>query len=141
MPIDLTSYFVKGDWWWGNDGSGPYVVDASGNLRLFGYMFSTLSGELQQFNALTAFNGGAVSYLSVTGVVKAFPVGVFRLRCITAGTIKLWDNASAASGQVLVDTIAMTAGQVIELSQLVNNGVYATVTSGTYALITTTNLL
>jgi hypothetical protein len=98
--------------------------------------FNLLAGELQQFNRLAIFNGGPATVISATGVVKALPVAVYRLRCLTSGTVKLWDNAVAGSGTVLVDTIAMTAGQVIELGELTESGVYATVTSGTYRLAT-----
>lgn len=107
-----------------NNWTGPRVITGES------------AGALPEFNAVRSFNGGERVRITSTGVVRAFQTGLYRLICLTAGTIKLWDNG-VASGDAIVDTTAMTAGQVIELGQISTNGVFATVTSGTYNLVDT----
>lgn len=122
----------------GPDGAEVAVrTDAEGNVATMAG--AVAPGELQQFGVIAGFNGGVGATVSATGVVSATPRGVYRLRCITAGTITLHDNASAASGANIggVSAQAMTAGQVIEIGELTSAGVFATVASGTYRLVLT----
>ncbi len=91
-------------------------------------------GESSEFGRVLVFNGGVGVDVAADGVVSAVPVPVYRLRCVVAGTIILYDNASAASGRVLVASTAMTANQVIEIHELVANGVYADWTSGSFVV-------
>jgi hypothetical protein len=96
------------------------------------------AGENQSSGRQDVFAGGYGVAISATGVVVASPCGVYRLRCITAGTItSLHDNASAASGTLIVGSTAMTAGQVIEIGEYLDYGAWAVVASGTYRLVRT----
>lgn len=52
----------------------------------------------------------------------------------TSGTVKLWDNTSAA-GTVIVDTVAVAAGTYYKVPSICINGIYATI-GGTAANIT-----
>ncbi len=95
------------------------------------YLASLVSGESEQFNVLKTFDGSGYTKISASGVVSAVPTGVYRLVCVTPGTsIKLWDNASAASGDVLVETVTMTANQPIVRKCFTANGVFATLVGG-----------
>lgn len=68
--------------------------------------------------------------LSANGVVSALPgatlIGVI-VSSHTSGTIKFWDNASAASGTVLVDTYTYATGSqsIIMFGSKCVNGIFA----------------
>lgn len=117
-----------------NATTGQTEAIKSVNGALPASLSTLLAGELQQFNRLAIFAGGISYLITATGVVLTGAAGLYRLRCLTSGTIQLADSVSAATPN-LVGTVAMTAGQVIELGDLTAFGVYATVTSGTYRLI------
>jgi hypothetical protein len=95
-------------------------------------------GYIDQLGVLAVFSGGQGVEFIATGAVRTAPSGVYSIRCTTAGTVKLWDSLTG-SGKVLLETIAMTAGQIIKLNYITDIGVFATVTSGTYTLIDTVN--
>jgi hypothetical protein len=92
--------------------------------------------DLPTYNAVRTFDGGQGVTFSATAQIRSTPTGVFRLRCQVSGTIKLWD-AIGATGNVLVDTVALVAGNTLEIGQITTIGVYATVTSGTWTLVDT----
>jgi hypothetical protein len=85
--------------------------------------------------------GGAISpYASITGdgAAKAAPGILYGIVCLTNGSILLYDNASAASGQVLYPNTALTAGQIVTFGGVgivAVNGVYADITGGTYIVL------
>jgi len=82
------------------------------------------------------FAGGVGVTVSATGKVRAGPGAVIRIRCLTAGTITgLYDNPVAASGTLILDSVAMTAGQVINLSEPLSFGLWAVVASGTFRVV------
>ena len=57
---------------------------------------------------------------------------------LTAGTItSLHDNASAATGDQVLGSTTMTAGQVIEIGEYLANGLWAVVASGTFRAVFT----
>lgn len=45
----------------------------------------------------------------------------------SSGTLKLYDNAAAASGTVVVNTFSLTAGQFYTIPASLANGLYATI--------------
>lgn len=90
--------------------------------------------QFEAFNMERHFNGAQGVYVSGNLLVVDGPAVVYRIRCTAAGTIKLWDN-TAGSGDVLLDTVAMTANQTIELGMQAALGIYATRTSGTFCVI------
>lgn len=95
-------------------------------------------GQNQNADRQDAFVGGAAVAISATGAVKVLPCGLVRLRCITAGTItSLHDNASAATGDQVLGSTTMTAGQVIEIGEYLANGLWAVVASGTFRAVFT----
>lgn len=56
-------------------------------------------------------------YIQLSGnlyVPSVFFVGGIFCSSSTAGTVKIWDN-SAASGAVIIDTVALTAGQYYQI--------------------------
>ncbi len=72
---------------------------------------------------------GAVKNVTVTGVIKnqnGKMLGFF----VNSGTptVKLWDNASAASGTVLMNTMQTTAATWYWFPASFSNGLYATIT-------------
>lgn len=65
--------------------------------------------------------------LSASGLVKD-GAGVLHLMLITASTaltVKLWDN-TAASGTVIIDTMAVNAGEEYDLPAQFTTGLYVT---------------
>ncbi len=80
-----------------------------------------------------------VSYtqLSANGVVKAAPGELygFVVTASTLGIIRVFDNASAASGTEIYNSVAaLTAGQVVTFNGLgirAKNGLYFNLVSGT----------
>jgi hypothetical protein len=136
MAIPL-GYDYKDGFFWYSDGSGPYSFDGVATMTLISGGAST-DGFSVALSSLKIFPGGPGYPITATGIVRNIPSGVYSLRCQTAGTIKLWDNVIAA-GTVLLETIAMTAGQAIDINQITQFGVFATVTSGTYMLTDTGN--
>jgi hypothetical protein len=72
---------------------------------------------------------GGVKRVTETGVVKGMNgkmLGFF----VASGTptVKLWDNASAGSGTVLLNTVQTVAATWYAFPASYANGVYATVT-------------
>jgi hypothetical protein len=74
--------------------------------------------------------------MTAAGVVKAAP-GILRgliINSHTSGVIKIWDNASAASGTALSSgNVTLAAGpQFVNLGDVyMKNGIYLNVVSGT----------
>ena len=71
---------------------------------------------------------GGVSRITVTGVVR--PMNGKMLGFFVASgtpTVKLWDNASAGSGTVLLNTMQTTAATWYAFPASFANGVHATV--------------
>jgi hypothetical protein len=69
--------------------------------------------------------------LNVSGIVAALPKMIKGFLCNTTGggTVRLWDNASAASGTALGAAITPVAGQFYPLGDFEpTNGVYAQIT-------------
>ena len=115
-----------------NGADGKWIAlrtNSAGQLEI-----ARLSGEFPQFNRLGVLNGGVGADVLATGLIRSTAGIIYRIRCVTAGTVKIWDNTSAA-GTAILDTTAMTAGQVIELGEITNIGLFATVTSGTYRIV------
>jgi hypothetical protein len=102
----------------------------------------TQAGELKEYNRLAAMAVTGYAPLTATGQVRTGPCLFIGVQCLTAGTVALVD-ALSATGNSIFPTTAMTAGQVIyfggSASQVVAvemvNGLYATVTSGTYNIL------
>ena len=90
--------------------------------------------QFPDFNSERHFDGAQGVYVTGDLLVVDGPAVVYRIRCTAAGTIKLWDN-TAGSGAVLLDTVAMTANQTIELGMFATLGIYATRTSGSFCVI------
>lgn len=67
--------------------------------------------------------------LSASGVVLAVPGRIrgMYVNSTNAGTVKLWDNASAGSGTVINNTITPAIGYHELGNAAVTNGVYATI--------------
>jgi hypothetical protein len=92
----------------GADGTWqPVKVNAAGQLSI-----AMLNGELAQFNRLAA--GPVAQYVNLTadGVVANAPCivyGYIVTTIIGAGTVTVYDNASAASGTALFVIPAATA--------------------------------
>lgn len=97
------------------------------------------AGENQNSARLDVFNGGVGVTVVATGVVRALPCGIYRIRCLTAGTItSLHDNASAASGTQILGSTAMTpASPPIEIGEYLDYGLWAVIASGTYRIVFT----
>jgi hypothetical protein len=104
-----------------------------------GQQLMTLNGDLG--SSLNRVAGGAITpYVSVTGSVaaKAAPGIFYGIVCLTNGTISLYDNASAASGQVVYPATALTAGQIVTFGGagiILANGLYASIVGGTYIVL------
>lgn len=49
--------------------------------------------------------------LSAAGQIKAGPAGLFSVTCVVAGSIVIYDNPTAASGNILF-TKTMTLGEI-----------------------------
>lgn len=64
---------------------------------------------------------------------------LYGIVCITNGTMAgVYDNASAASGQVLIPSQALTAGQQFTFNGLgvsCNNGIFCDWTSGSFLVL------
>lgn len=82
----------------------------------------------------SAIPSGTPIRITASGVVLGAPGVLASVRCVTAGTITLYDNPSAASGNVIVNAAAMTANQKIDIYELVNNGVYAVISGGEFRI-------
>ncbi len=84
----------------GADGTWqPIKVNAAGQLEI-----ATLNGELSQFNRLAGGNVASYVNLTADGVVANAPCivyGYIVTVAVGAGTITVYDNASAASGTAL----------------------------------------
>lgn len=83
-----------------------------------------------------------VKYAVVTAdaAVAAKPGAVlYGIVCTSAGTMAgIYDNASAASGPLLIPSQALTAGQSFlfgGVGIVVNNGIFADWTSGTFLVL------
>jgi len=134
-----SDYAMINGWYWHKDGTGPYIVDATGTPRIFGWATSLLSGEDQTLGR--TFGGMAVEKYSLTG--DGVPTGwigpgrVTSIRCLTNGTIAgLYDNTSAAGTNLMVGQ-AMTANQVFSLASAgeavyFDIGPFFDITGGTY---------
>lgn len=90
-------------------------------------------GHLPQSDRVGVVQGGPGITVAASGIVGSAVVGpasvLYRLRCLVAGTVTLYDN-TAASGTVILPATAMTAGQVIEIGEVLDVGLYATVAGG-----------
>lgn len=83
-----------------------------------------------------------VKYAVVTADLAVAPkpgAVLYGIVCIANGTMAaIYDNASAASGNVLIPSQALTAGQSFLFGGLgvtVNAGIYADWTSGTFLVL------
>ena len=80
--------------------------------------------------AIGNIQAGSALRLTASGVVKADQgvlIGFF-VASSTSGTVKLWDNASAGSGTVLLNTTAaITAPAYFPCPVSFSNGLYATI--------------
>lgn len=74
-------------------------------------------------------NTGAPVSKTETGVVATGSGALLGVFCASSssGTLKLHDNASAASGKVVVNTFSLTAGTFYQIPASLANGLYATV--------------
>ena len=99
-------------------------VNSAGQIGI-----SLLAGEDQTLDRIAVHDGGAPINLTATGVVKASGgvlVGIF-VSASTSCTIKLWDNASAASGTVVLGTTAaITAPAFYPVKAEFGSGLYFT---------------
>jgi hypothetical protein len=74
-------------------------------------------------------NTGAPVNMTASGAAatgSAQLIGVF-CASSSSGTLKLYDNASAASGTVVVNTFSLTAGTFYPIPASLANGLYATI--------------
>lgn len=83
-----------------------------------------------------------VKYAVVTADMAVAPKAgavLFGIVCISAGTMAgVYDNASAASGPLLIPSQALTTGQTFlfgGIGLVVNAGIYADWTSGTFLVL------
>lgn len=83
-----------------------------------------------------------VKYAAVgadTAVSNAAGVVLYGIVCISNGTMAgVYDNASAASGQLLIPSQALTAGQQYLFGALgvtCNNGIFCDWTSGSFLVL------
>ena len=111
----------------------PLLVNDAGQLSI-----AMLNGELAQFNRLAG--GPVMKYAAVSadGIVVTGPAIFYGVKVVTAGTnITIYDN-TAASGTALITTESTaTAGAILTpagvgAGVLMNNGIYADITLGTY---------
>lgn len=72
-------------------------------------------------------------YTNLTATAAISPItgprklgGVF-CASSTAGTLKIWDSATAASGPVIVNTFSLVAGTYYTIPAIAQNGLYLTV--------------
>jgi len=110
------------------------------------YLKSLLAGEFPQFNRLGA--GMILPYTAVlaSATVKSTPAiygGVF---CLTAGTLSVYDNTTAA-GTAFINARAMAAGEFCFLGAaaasnavpgvgiITSIGLHVAVTTGTYLVL------
>jgi hypothetical protein len=108
----------------------PIEVNSAGQL-----VIAPLAGELSQFNRLAA--GPIAKYAVVTAdtVVTAAPAILYGVVLIAAGTMaNIYDNASAASGNVLIPSTTATV-TFSGIGVLCTNGIYADWTSGTWLVL------
>lgn len=113
------------------------TVGAAGDAQVS--LVNPLQGENSTFARL--FGGAMSSYTAVSATGQVGAVGprvLYAVVCITAGTIVAYDNTSAA-GQVIFPSRAMAAGETAlvagGIGLLTVNGVYVTVTGGTYIFV------
>ena len=125
-------------------GSGdlvPNTAQSDGSLNV--YQAALLAGELQQFNRMA---GGAIfnyTYVTADTVIKGTPGIIYGVYCVAGAAVAspiLYDNASAASGNIMMPSSSMTAGTTPPLTygggglQTVN-GIYADWTAGTFLVL------
>ena len=79
--------------------------------------------------SLVQHTAGSPVTVTGTGAVKTGPCVLHGIFCnsTTSGTIILYDNASAASGQVIVGTLTPSAGTYYPVNAALANGIHATV--------------
>lgn len=82
----------------------------------------------------SAIPSGTPIRIVATGQVLGAPGVLASVRCVSAGTITLYDNPSAASGNMILNAAAMTANQKIDIYELVNNGCWAVITGGEFRI-------
>lgn len=134
------SYVFVNGWWWGKDNTGPYILDATGTPRIFGWMTSTLAGELAPYNRLA---GGAIAKwysLTADGVPTGWtgPGIVYEIRCLTGpGVIAGLYDAASAAGTNMMPALATAANTVYPLGSpgvgiIFNVSPFFDWTSGTY---------
>ena len=72
---------------------------------------------------------GAPVNKSASGVVATGQCNLLGVFCASSssGTLKLWDNASAGSGTVVVNTFSLTAGTFYPIPASTADGLYATI--------------
>lgn len=63
----------------------------------------------------------------VTPVTEGRKLGGVFCASSTAGTLKIWDSATAASGPVIVNTFTLVAGTYYPLPAIAKNGLYLTI--------------
>ena len=110
----------------GQDGKWiPFRVNSAGQLEI-----ATLAGELTQFNRLASGSVASYATKTATGAVQAAPCIVYGYNvtvAMSAAATTVYDNASAASGNVLFVIPASTAvGQYFfPVGILATAGLYA----------------
>ncbi|UGQ44964.1 hypothetical protein [Massilia endophytica] len=74
-------------------------------------------------------NTGAPVNKTATGVVATASAQLIGVFCASSssGTLKLYDNASAASGTVVVNTFSLTAATFYPIPASLANGLHATI--------------
>lgn len=104
-------------------------ADANGYLKVS--LGSLIEGENQTFHVMETADTANYTNLSASALVKTgagYVYGVI-VNSNTAGTLKLWDNTSAAT-TVLVNTYTFAAGSsniVFPAALKFNTGLYATI--------------
>lgn len=110
----------------------PKIVPATGDLS--GNMFATLGTTLDEVNdSITTYDKCSYVNLSASALVKTGAGQVYGviINSHTAGTLKLWDNTSAAT-TVLCNTMTFAVGErfIPLYGMTFGTGLYATI-SGT----------
>jgi hypothetical protein len=118
----------------GQDGKWiPVKVNDAGQLSI-----SALAGEISQLNRLA---GGAITKYAVVSADTAVVTGpaiLYGIFCTSAGTMAgVYDNVTA-TGNLLIPSSALTAGQSVLFGGagiLCTTGIFADWTSGTFLVL------
>jgi len=142
--LPAATYVYADGQWWGRDGTGPYIVDATGTPRIAGWMTSVIAGEMALYGRMA---GGAIAkgYL-VTG--NGLPTGwvgggiVYDIICLIAGgnVSGLYDAASASGTNRFATALVGVANAVTPVASagvgaIYNVSPYFTITGGTWLVM------